>query len=107
MKQAPSKNQRSVPSFGMIPVCLVQAFVAAAAATAILELLIAYGVEEVISAGCCGTLEEIAENTFLTPFKALRDEGTSYHYQEATRFVEMNRHALKAIEQALSYHQMY
>ncbi|MGX7109575.1 nucleoside phosphorylase [Facklamia miroungae] len=87
-------------------VCLVQAPVGAAAATAILEFLIAYGVEEVISAGCCGALEDIAENTFLIPFKALRDEGTSYHYKEATRFVEMNRRALKAIERALSYHQL-
>ena len=35
---------------------------------------------EIISAGSCGALEQLDESVFLVPRKALRDEGTSYHY---------------------------
>ena len=61
-------------------IVLCQAPVGAAAATQILDWLIGYGVREVISAGSCGALEKFPESTFLVPNKALRDEGTSYHY---------------------------
>ena len=61
-------------------IVLCQAPVGAAAATQILDWLIGYGVREIISAGACGCLEEFSEGTFLVPYKALRDEGTSYHY---------------------------
>ena len=57
-------------------VCLCQAPVGSAPATQILDWLISYGVKEVISAGSCGALIDIPENTFLVPIKALRDEGT-------------------------------
>lgn len=63
----------------------------AAAATQILDWLIGYGVHEIISAGSCGALEEFAEGTFLIPEKALRDEGTSYHYAAPSRFMEINK----------------
>ena len=73
-------------------------------ATQILDWLISYGVKEVISAGSCGALIDIPENTFLVPIKALRDEGTSYHYLPPSRYVDLNPSALKAIEQTLNQH---
>lgn len=82
-------------------VCLCQAPVGSAPATQILDWLISYGVQEVISAGSCGALVDIPENTFLVPTKALRDEGTSYHYLMPSRFIELNPLALKAIELTL------
>ena len=85
-------------------ICMVQAPVGAAAAVQILDWLIGYGVRKVISAGSCGTLIDIEENAFLVPVKALRDEGTSYHYLPPSRFVEMNTVAIRAIEQALLVH---
>ena len=57
-----------------------------------------------ISAGSCGALIDIPENTFLVPIKALRDEGTSYHYLPPSRYVDLNPSALKAIEQTLNQH---
>ena len=45
---------------------------------------------------------DIPENTFLVPTKALRDEGTSYHYLKPSRFIELNPIGLKAIEFALN-----
>ena len=85
-------------------VCLCQAPMGSAPATQILDWLISYGVEEVISAGSCGALIDIPENTFLVPTKALRDEGTSYHYLPPSRYIELCPIALKAIEQTLKKH---
>ncbi len=69
-----------------------------ASSTQILDWLIGYGVRKVIAAGSCGVLEEIPENVFLVPVKALRDEGTSYHYIPPSRYVELNQEARISIE---------
>lgn len=82
-------------------IVLCQAPVGAASATQILDWLIGYGVSEIISAGSCGVLENFEEGTFLVPKKALRDEGTSYHYAPPSRFIETNDRARKAIEKAI------
>ena len=80
---------------------LVQAPVGAPAAVQILDWLIAYGVRKVVSAGSCGVLEAFAENEFLVPARALRDEGTSYHYLPPARFVGVSPLARAAIEKTL------
>ncbi len=82
-------------------VCLCQAPVGAAPATQILDWLIGYGVREIISTGCCGTLVDLPENTFIVPTRALRDEGTSYHYMAPSRYVAIDRRAVSGIEKAL------
>lgn len=82
-------------------ICLCQAPVGAAPATQILDWLIGYGVETVIATGSCGALEDFPENTFLLPVKALRDEGTSYHYLPPSRYVQLNRKVLNSIENIL------
>ena len=87
-------------------VVLCQAPVGAAAAAQILDWLIGYGVREIISAGSCGALENFPESTFLIPCKALRDEGTSYHYALPSRFIEVSEKARKAIEEALLEHEI-
>lgn len=87
-------------------ICLVQAPVGAAPATQLLDWLIFYGVKEIISGGSCGALEQFAENVFLVPYLALRDEGTSYHYLAPSRYVEINSQALKAIEKTLYEHNL-
>lgn len=85
-------------------ICFCQAPVGAAAAVQILDWLIGYGVTEIISTGSCGVLQDLPENTFLVPVKALRDEGTSYHYMKPSRFIDINTTALGAIEAALKEH---
>ena len=87
-------------------ICLVQAPVGASAATQIFDWLIAYGVREIISCGSCGVLVDIPENVFLVPCKALRDEGTSYHYLPPERFVEVSEKARFAIEQTMKNHNL-
>ena len=87
-------------------VVLCQAPVGAAPAAQILDWLIGYGVREIISAGSCGALEKFPESTFLVPNKALRDEGTSYHYAPPSRFMKISERARKAIEETVLEHRM-
>jgi phosphorylase, pnp/udp family len=83
-------------------ICLCQAPVGAAAAVQILDWLIGYGAQKIISTGSCGVLEDLPENTFIVPVKALRDEGTSYHYAKPSRFIDINTAAVHAIEATLN-----
>lgn len=85
---------------------LCQAPVGAAPAAQFLDWLIGYGVREIISAGSCGCLEEFPEGTFLVPSRALRDEGTSYHYAPPSRFMEIDERARNAIKKTILEHGM-
>lgn len=87
-------------------VVLCQAPVGSAPAVQLLDWLIGYGVREIISAGSCGGLEAFPESTFLVPRKALRDEGTSYHYAPPSRYMEINEDARKAIRETILGHGM-
>lgn len=82
-------------------VCLAQAPVGSAPAAQFMDWLIGYGVEKIISTGTCGVLTNIAENAFLVPVRALRDEGASYHYAPPSRYMDVNIEAISAIEQVL------
>ena len=56
-------------------------------AASILEFMIAFGGEYFISIGGSGTLSnDIKRGDIILPTKALRDEGTSFHYQEPSRY---------------------
>lgn len=67
-------------------VCLCQAPVGSAPAAQLMDWLIGYGVQEIITGGSCGAFNNFEENVFLVPYKALRDEGTSYHLYEKFGF---------------------
>ncbi len=83
------------------PVCLCQAPVGAAPAAQILDWLISYGARQIITGGCCGTLVDMEENVFLVPCRALRDEGTSYHYAPPSRFIEIGSAGRDAIKRMM------
>jgi uridine phosphorylase len=56
-------------------------------AASILEFMIAFGGEYFISIGGAGTLsKDIKRGDIVLPTMALRDEGTSFHYQEPSRY---------------------
>ena len=71
-------------------ICLLQAPMGAPAAVQNMEILIHNGVRHIISAGSCGVLRDMPENRFLVPVRALRDEGSSYHYLPPSRYVELD-----------------
>ena len=87
-------------------ITLCEAPVGSAASAQILDWLIGYGVREIISAGSCGALEHFPESTFFVPSKALRDEGTSYHYAAPSRFMEISENARQAIRETVLEHGM-
>ena len=90
--------------YGGETVCLCQAPVGAAPAAQLMDWLIGYGVRKIITGGCCGALSDFAENQFLIPYRALRDEGTSYHYMKPSRFVDIHPAARAAIAETLTAH---
>lgn len=79
-------------------ICLVQAPVGSAPAAQLMDWLIGYGVKEIISTGTCGCLIDMPESTFLVPVRALRQEGTSFHYVRPSRYIDINPLAISAIE---------
>ncbi len=79
-------------------ICLCQAPCGASAATMILDWLIGYGVKKIIATGSCGVLCDLPENVFLIPDRALRDEGTSFHYLPPDRYINLNADMVKEIE---------
>lgn len=87
-------------------ICLVQSLIGAAAATQTLDSLVSAGCRKVIAVGSCGVLADLPENAFLVPTKALRDEGTSYHYLPASRYIELDKEPIAAIEDTFKRHNL-
>lgn len=69
-------------------VALVEIPVGAPAATIVFERLLLFGVRTVVAVGSCGGLVHFEEGEFVLPVRALRDEGTSYHYLPPSPWVE-------------------
>lgn len=56
-----------------------------------LEEMHAMGCNKFIVFGNCGVLENMDDCSIIIPTKAIRDEGTSYHYKEVSRTIELNK----------------
>ena len=84
----------------------MQSPIGAAAAAQVLDTLVSCGCKKIIATGSCGVLADIPENAFLVPIKALRAEGTSYHYLPATRFIELDEEPVKVIESYFKKHDL-
>lgn len=80
-------------------ICLVQSPTGSASSTQVMDILVACGCKKIIAVGSCGVLKEIQENAFLVPTKALRAEGTSYHYLPASRYIELDKEPISIIEE--------
>ena len=99
-KRTPSSR----PSMRARKSAFCQAPLGAPAAVQILEHLIGSGVRKIIAAGTCGALVDIAENEFLVPVEAVRDEGTSYHYLPPARTIALDAAGVDAVRRALLRH---
>lgn len=69
-------------------VVLVEAPIGAAAAVMVGEFLRQRGVRSAVAVGSCGALRPFDEGVFITPARALRDEGVSHHYLPPGEWVE-------------------
>lgn len=83
-------------------ICLVQSLIGAPAAVQLMDTLVTCGCKKVIAVGSCGVLADLPENAFIVPVRALRDEGTSYHYLPATRYIELDKEPVSAIEKVFN-----
>ena len=67
-----------------------------------LEELIAFGVKRFISIGTAGTLQkDIKVGDLIVCEKAIRDEGTSYHYLKPSKYAYASKEMTKRIKNAL------
>lgn len=82
-------------------ITLCQAPLGAPAATQLLDWLIAYGVKEVLAFGNAGAITDLPENAMFIPSRAIRDEGTSFHYLKDSLAVDLNCDFLDRVKNAL------
>ena len=74
-----------------IKVALFNSYVGAAGCVAVIEDLFAMGLEKLVLFGTCGVLDKsIKDCSIVIPDRAVRDEGTSYHYMPACDEVKVN-----------------
>ncbi len=70
-----------------------------------LEEIISYGVTRVIACGGAGVLRrDLTPGSVVIPTSALRDEGTSHHYQPRRRCNQPHSDGVKAIKLACKHH---
>ena len=70
---------------------LYKARLGAPACVGSFEDIIPMGAKRLILLGTCGVLDKsIAECGIIIPRKAIRDEGTSYHYAPASDYIDVN-----------------
>lgn len=67
------------------------------------EDIIALGAKRIILVGNCGVLDgAIADCGIILPTRAIRDEGTSYHYAPAGDYIDVNKRYLEEFKAILS-----
>ncbi|MCR5469124.1 MAG: nucleoside phosphorylase [Lachnospiraceae bacterium] len=87
-------------------ICVVQPTIGAPLAASLVDFLVKCGCEKIIAVGSCGVLADLPENAFIVPVKALRDEGASYHYLTASRYIELDEEPAAAIENCFKEHNL-
>ncbi len=86
-------------------VCLMHPGVGAPLSVALLEEAIGHGIRSVVAVGGAGSLrQELTLGHVVVPIKALRDEGTSYHYVAPSRWIDAQPKATAAITAVLDTH---
>jgi len=76
--------------------------IGAPVAATLLEELIAFGVKRFISIGTAGTLQKnLNIGDLVVCEKAIRDEGTSYHYLKASKYAYASKKMTERIKKAL------
>lgn len=83
-------------------IAVVQAFVGEPLQVGNFEELIFMGVKNFLLIGSCGCIgKNIEEYSLIVPTSALRDEGTSFHYVEASDEIELEAEAVKVVTDTL------
>lgn len=73
-------------------------------ATAFVECLVSLGVNRIIATGAAGSIHPKAEaGSMIIPTHAIREEGTSYHYQEKTVKVHPSKLLVKHLGESANW----
>ena len=80
------------------PIAFYLSRVGAPACAAGLEEVIAMGAKKILLFGSCGILNRAADDKIIIPVSAVRDEGTSYHYLEASDEVFADAEVIERLE---------
>jgi uridine phosphorylase len=76
--------------------------IGAPVAAALLEELIAFGVKKFITVGTAGTLQKhVRIGSIVVCERAIRDEGTSYHYLKHSKYAYASKELTEKIKKAL------
>ena len=67
-------------------IVFIKSEIGGASCGASVEELIGSGAREIIFVGSCGTLQNLPIGSIIIPTKAIRDEGTSYHYAKPSKY---------------------
>ncbi len=87
------------------PIVFFFPLIGASVSAAFLELAIGLGGRKFIACGSAGVLDKsIPRGEFVVPSAAVRDEGTSYHYLEPSREIDVNKKVIKAITTVFESH---
>ena len=66
------------------------------------EEVIAMGAKRILLTGNCGVLDSrIRDCGIILPTRAIREEGTSYHYKSAAEYIDVNRKYLPEFKEIL------
>lgn len=83
-------------------IAFAMAMIGASYCAGVLEDWIAMGSRHIVVFGSCGVLNrEIADGHMIIPAAAVRDEGTSYHYQPPADEIEMDPESVKALTETM------
>ena len=75
-----------------VEVALFMSYVGAAGCVGVIEEVFAMGADKLILFGTCGVLDASIEDcSIIIPNKAVRDEGTSFHYAKPSDEIEVNK----------------
>ncbi|GAB79342.1 Phosphorylase superfamily protein [Austwickia chelonae] len=85
-----------------VQIALAEVPMGASAAVAVADDFFRRGVRTVVTTGSCGALVPAPAGAFYIPTKALRDEGTSYHYQPASRWIDLDEDMVRACAEAVA-----
>lgn len=85
-----------------VPIALFILDVGAPVSVGMLEEVFQMGVQKVVVFGTCGVLDSRIEDcSIIIPDRALRDEGTSYHYAPPSEEIEVNQKTMKMFTELL------
>lgn len=90
-----------VGEHGGVEVALLEVPLGAPAAVIVADHVFRHGVSCAVAVGSCGGLVHFEEGEFVVPTRALRDEGTSFHYQPPGRWIDLDADMVAACREAI------